>query len=199
MTDKFATQWIEELFDMYYDELIIRGNSYIHNDSILKNYVEDCVLEAYELAWKKGQVLQVHPSILGWLTKTVYNKLDNVKTSASVRMARTSLDYETEQAHSISDPDAQRQLELWYTNHEHQESLNKILSTLTKSEQEIFDDYFTRQLKIKQIASRRGVSLAAIKATIRRIRKKAYRIKQNKFTLIFPFISILLVLSQIKK
>ena len=65
-------QWIHECFAENYDILVVRAKRRAGNDPILRNEIEDCVIEAFEMAWSKYGQLKHHPCILGWLTQTVF-------------------------------------------------------------------------------------------------------------------------------
>lgn len=77
MSIQDRNQWIHECFAENYDILVVRAKRRAGNDPILRNEIEDCVIEAFEMAWSKYGQLKHHPCILGWLTQTVYNKIDN--------------------------------------------------------------------------------------------------------------------------
>ena len=46
-------QWIHECFAENYDILVVRAKRRAGNDPILRNEIEDCVIEAFEMAWSK--------------------------------------------------------------------------------------------------------------------------------------------------
>lgn len=171
-----AEKWVEYLHDQYYDILVVRGNSYINNDTVLRNHIEDCVSETFELAWKKNKKLVNHPYILGWLTKTLYNKIDNLSAKVSTRNSRTHLSIDYEKGVEIIDRDAWIKAEEFFVHEEQQEMLARIVEQLTEKETEVYEDYFINGIRAKDIQSRRDMSLEAVRATIRRIRAKAKKV-----------------------
>lgn len=194
-----ADKWVEHLHDQFYDTLVIRGNSYINNDAVLRNHIEDCVSETFELAWKKYRKLVNHPYILGWLTKTLYNKIDNLNVKVSTRNSRTHLSIDYDKGVEIIDKDAWIRVEEFFIREERQETLALIVEQLTDKETEVYEDYFVNGIRAKDIQSRRGMSLEAVRATIRRIRAKAKKISRKNIFCFVPVIGTLLFFRQIMK
>ena len=104
-------QWIHECFAENYDILVVRAKRRAGNDPILRNEIEDCVIEAFEMAWSKYGQLKHHPCILGWLTQTVYNKIDNLRMRAATKMSRQAADIDDPAVMQIEDKRAQKRLE----------------------------------------------------------------------------------------
>lgn len=135
-------QWIHDCFAENYDILVVRAKRRAENDPILRNEIEDCVIEAFEMAWSKYGQLKHHPCILGWLTQTVYNKIDNLRMRASTKMSRQAADIDDPAVMQIEDKRAQKRLEEWYEQQEQREQIEMILKMLSLNEKEIFEDYF---------------------------------------------------------
>lgn len=53
-------QWIHDCFAENYDILVVRAKRRAENDPILRNEIEDCVIEAFEMAWSKYGQLKHH-------------------------------------------------------------------------------------------------------------------------------------------
>ena len=108
MSIQDRNQWIHECFAENYDILVVRAKRRAGNDPILRNEIEDCVIEAFEMAWSKYGQLKHHPCILGWLTQTVYNKIDNLRMRASTKMSRQAADIDDPAVMQIEDKRAQK-------------------------------------------------------------------------------------------
>lgn len=114
MSTQDRDKWIHECFAENYDILVVRAKRRAGNDPILRNEIEDCVIEAFEMAWNKYDQLKHHPCILGWLTQTVYNKIDNLRVRASTKTSRQAVDIDDPAVMQIEDKRAQERLEAWY-------------------------------------------------------------------------------------
>ena len=68
-------QWIHECFAENYDILVVRAKRRAGNDPILRNEIEDCVIEAFEMAWSKYGQLKHHPCIWGGSRKRFITRL----------------------------------------------------------------------------------------------------------------------------
>lgn len=165
----------------------------------MRNEIEDCVIEAFEMAWNKYDQLKHHPCILGWLTQTVYNKIDNLRVRASTKTSRQAVDIDDPAVMQIEDKRAQERLEAWYEQQEQREKIETILRMLSLNEKEIFEDYFIREKSAKEIQHANGGTLEGIRAAIRRIRKKARLVGQGKIFIIVPIVGTLLMIYQIIK
>ena len=53
MSTQDRDKWIHECFAENYDILVVRAKRRAGNDPILRNEIEDCVIEAFEMAWNK--------------------------------------------------------------------------------------------------------------------------------------------------
>lgn len=79
---------------------------------------------------------------MGWLTQTVYNKIDNLRMRASTKMSRQAADIDDPAVMQIEDKRAQKRLEEWYEQQEQREKIEMILKMLSLNEKEIYEDYF---------------------------------------------------------
>ena len=193
------SEWLTHLFQEYYDILIIRGAKYVAHDPILYEAVEDCVSDTFLLAWDKSEELEGCAYILGWLTKVLYNKLDNVRTSARVRIGRNAYPLDAEKAKEIEDTQALDDLESWIESDNNQEVLLHLLSLLSKNEAEIFEAYFLEGKHAREIQYAKEMSIEGVRAAIRRIRKKAKTAVKKLMLIIVPFLGTFFVFSQIIK
>lgn len=191
------SKWITHLFQEYYDILIIRGARYVAHDPILKDDVEDCVADTFLLAWDRRDELEDCEYVLGWLTRVLYNKLDNLRTSARVRTRRRALPLDAEDAKDIEDTRALNRLENWIEQECNRETINHLLSLLSKKEAEIFEAYFQEGRCAGEIRNNQGMSLEGVRAAIRRIRKKAKIVAKNLMLMIVSFGGTLFIFAQI--
>lgn len=58
-------QWIHECFAENYDILVVRAKRRAGNDPILRNEIEDCVIEAFEMAWSNVWAAQASSVYFG--------------------------------------------------------------------------------------------------------------------------------------
>lgn len=173
MGAKAKNEWFNACYEKYYDPLLARARSYAGRDTLMRNELEDLVLETFEIAWNRYDELRDHPNMMGWLTVVIRNKLDNFNTRGSTRMARRTLSMDEEKTCFIEDQEATRRLEAWYEQEEHREKIDLLLDLLTMNEREIFEEYFICRKHAPDIQRKTGLPLSSIRATIRRIRKKA--------------------------
>ncbi|MDO5377183.1 MAG: sigma-70 family RNA polymerase sigma factor [Clostridia bacterium] len=167
------SKWINACYEQYFDSLMARARCYAGGDALVRNELEDCVNEAFEIAWRNYEELRNHPCMIGWLTKTTYNRIDNFSTRGSTRIARRSVSIDSETTKDLEDREAARRLESWAEQEEHRALIERIIRMLTQSEKEIFDHYFIHGRTAPDIMEQTGYSLGRVRATIRRIRKKA--------------------------
>lgn len=180
MDDRERTEWLNACHKKYYDALIVRARSHAGKGTLSQDQLEDCVIETLEIAWDRYGRLRHHPSMLGWMTRTVYNKIDSIIARASARGERRAVCVDDESVRQIVDVKETQRLEEWIEREANREIIDRIISTLTQSEKEIFDQVFVQEKKAGQIARETGATLGSIRATIRRIRKKARKLRRNK-------------------
>lgn len=197
MDENRRSEWIDGLHRRYYDILIARGNAYIHYDPVLRQSVEDCVNEAFVTAWKKADKVSRYEDVYSWLFKVVCNKLDNVRTKRSTRISQSAVPLECSQAIRLCDPGAERRMEAWFAESEKKEMLAELMGLLSKRENEICEDYFIKRKKAKEIHEERGMSIGAVRATIRRIRTKAARFKNGNMFILLIAVGTLFTFCQI--
>lgn len=197
MDENRRSEWIGDLHRRYYDILITKGNAHIHYDPVLRNSVEDCVNEAFVTAWEKADKVSRYEDAYGWLLKVVCNKLDNVRTKRSTRISQSAVPLECAQEIKLRDPAAERRMEAWFAESEKKDVLEELMSLLSKRENEICEDYFVKRKKAKEIHEERGMSIGAVRATIRRIRTKAARFKNGNMFILLIAVGTLFTFCQI--
>ncbi|MDO5378405.1 MAG: sigma-70 family RNA polymerase sigma factor [Clostridia bacterium] len=191
------SQWLDDLHRRYYDTLIVKGNAHIDYDPVLRGSVEDCVSEAFLTAWEKADKVKRSENPYLWLLGTVYKKLDNLRTKSSTKTSQRAVPLEAEQAIKVCDPDAERRMEAWYTENELKDVLKRLTDLLSQKECEVYNDYFVREKRAKEISREQGMTLGAVRAAIRRIREKAERIRNQNLLVIWLAVSTLFALCQI--
>lgn len=88
-------------------------------------------------------------------------------------------------------------MEAWFAESEKKDVLEELMSLLSKRENEICEDYFVKRKKAKEIHEERGMSIGAVRATIRRIRTKAARFKNGNMFILLIAVGTLFTFCQI--
>lgn len=167
----------------YYDKLVSWCRNYISNDPELVDYVEDWVQEAFYRALKDRK-FPAHPNKYGWFLVACMHLADNAMQRKGVRHKHISIHLDAPKVLPIADTLAR--VDGWMDKEELQMLIVEIVKTLTPTEIEIYQDVLVAEEKAEAVAAQKGKSVDAIKATIRRIRNKARKVRDtNKFYLFF--------------
>lgn len=167
----------------YYDKLVSWCRHYISNDPELVDYVEDWVQEAFYRALKDRK-FPAHSNKYGWFLVACMHLADNAMQRKGVRHKHISIHLDAPEALPFADIMAR--VDGWMDKEELLALLEEIVKTLTPTEIEIYQDVLVAEGKAEAVATQKGKSVDAIKATICRIRKKARKIRDTKkFNLFF--------------
>lgn len=177
MNEDEKTLFFEELYETYYDVLVLRCKRFAAYQPELQALAEDCVQDVFLKAITDYQRLSVHPDIAGWLFRACLNRMRNISHTQWVRSQKHAFSIDEQVSPEIAD--VVNAFQRFDTNVEYGECLSRIYSLLLDDERAVFDDYFLNRMPAKSIAQQHGTTQGAVKSTIYRIRKK---IKNN-----FPF------------
>lgn len=162
------------LYTEYYGTLLRFCKRQLEDLPELRMDAEDLVQETLLTAAIHFDQLQEHENIGGWLMKTCYYRIGNAKKNCFVRRKNTMVHLDAADAPEIGD--MRNCLEEWLNQCESDEILEALYHVLTDTEEDVFDDYFVENRKIREIAANRKISVSAVKNTLHRIRHKAKKI-----------------------
>ena len=160
-----------DLHRKYFQRLVLWCQSYINFDSELRHYAEDWVQEAFLRAINhKGKFIP-HPNKYGWLVVTCEHIVKNAIDRRNTRREHDSFSIDADNLSPVSA--GKTQVDKWIESEASKDKINSIISRLTSYEAAVFSEIFINREKEATVATKYEKSLSAIKATIRRIRKKA--------------------------
>lgn len=165
-----------ELHRKYFDKLVMWCMNYVNNDPDLRPQTEDWVQEAFYRAVKNKKKFLAHKNKYGWFLITCKHIADSAMQRKGVRHRHTAIYLNAPYAPSITDTISN--IDAWMDREESRAIINRVLSSLTPTELEIFHEVFVGEEKAEDVAKRKGKPLSTIKATIRRIRRKARKIRK---------------------
>lgn len=160
----------------YFDKLVLWCINYVNNDPDLRPHAEDWVQEAFYRAVKDRKKFIPHQNKYGWFLSTCKHIADNAMQRKGVRNRHTAIHLDAPDAPPVADTISK--IDTWIDREASRAIINRVLSTLTPAELEVYQDVFVGEEKAEDVAERMGKPLSAIKATIRRIRKKARKIRE---------------------
>jgi len=160
-----------KLYNEYFDNLVLWCQSYVNFNSELKYYAEDWVHEAFVRAIKDKDTFITHENQYGWLVVACRHIADNAIQRRDVRRKHTTFSIDAPTAPDVVDLKAS--IDRWVETEFAADTLNAILKTLTTQELDIYNEIFVNDAKEAEAAAKFDKPLSAIKATVRRIRRKA--------------------------
>lgn len=163
----------------YYGKLVVWCRKLINHDPELVDSVEDWVQEAFCRALVADD-LPTHANMYGWFLVTCTHIAKNAIQRKGVRHKHLSTQLDAPEA--LPAADQQASVVTRIDNEDKRQLLNEIVKALTPTEAEVFQGVFVAEDKAESVAKQKGKQVSAIKATIRRIRKKARHIREkNKY------------------
>ena len=135
----------------------------LHNSEI----AEDCIQETFRIATEKVEVLANHRNIGGWLMQTLKNQIalffrsEAQKKKLYAKIAEKDGSYLT-------------YIDNWVSEAVIYGMKDKLLADLSEKEQLLYNLFYERKLKIKEIAQRENTTEAAVKMRLMRLRNKIY-------------------------
>lgn len=147
--------------------------------------VDECVQDVFVQAYRSYDTLLEHPNVPGWLFRTLHNRVLSALRQRKRREKAIALHIDEKEADLPAPVDL---LDQWMDREDTRQALERIIGTLTDKEKLIFDDYFLRDMKMRDIAGKQKTTIGAVKAIIFRIRAKAGRPKDVLFFLAFAYL-----------
>lgn len=164
MTDE---QWLSDLFHQNYT-LLYRVGLVFLADGDAGGMIEEQIQETFLLAWQKRQKLRQHPNPSGWLVETFRHCLQH-SCRKQIREFR----------HRSFDMDASDRADIQDTVHgtaeqliEAKEQTEQLYKLLGKRDADIFIRFCLRHDKAEDIGKAYGISGAAVRMCVSRVRQK---------------------------
>lgn len=168
--DISKTEYIEQLYHRYAPKLFDVCWNYVGYQSQYNDLIEDCVQESFLELSGQFENLRNHPSIEGWLVVTCQHRLWNALEADRQRRNYTDLSVDPA-ADNIPLP-AVSDIDRWIDDETAVYEKERILSLLNERQQVVFLQYTDGCHKVEKIADETGMSKAAVKSVMARIRKK---------------------------
>lgn len=175
---------IEEICDLYY------GDVYRYCFSYLKNTenAQDITQETFEFLIERANTLD-DKNMKAWLYSVAHIKIKLYNNSLSNNQHLSFddkdgwLQYNGEEIYTIEDSISK----YIYNNERIQTEKQKILNSLTPSEQKLYEEAYVKKRKYSEIAQEKGVSRMTINVQTFRLRNKIKAIVKNVFEFCFMF------------
>lgn len=188
MDRKHQEQYLTELYDQYFSRLFIVAMGFFDYDPRYEPIVTECVQDVFVKATRCYEELVNHPNVGGWLMEACKHRLRNAKRRQISEKKKTAFSIDSSKYLLVEDPGAT--IDLWINQHDNQALIDEISRILIGKESTVFVDYFQSEMKEKDVAEKNHMTLAGVKATIRRIREKAKRIKPSNMLFFFIWVSL---------
>ena len=163
-------QRVEQLYWQYSPKLFKMCDKYVGYDRRYRDLIEDCVQETFFALANELDKLNDHPSIEGWLVVTCKHRLWNALEDDRQKQNHTDLSVDPT-ADNIPLP-AASDIDRWIDDETAVYEKERILSLLNDHQQVVFLQYTDGDHKVEEIADETGMSKAAVKSVMARIRKK---------------------------
>ncbi|KHL91338.1 RNA polymerase subunit sigma-70 [Paenibacillus sp. IHB B 3415] len=168
--------WKSKQQDVFYEQLCEQNIRNIYKycarltkgQSHLTDIAEDCTQKTFLEAGKQIVTLQNHPNVKGWLYVTAKNLVRN-----SYRGMYIKRKYEIvfdDQLKLISE--GNELAACLEESYDIKELSEQVLSVLSKSEYDLYHDYFRNRLSIIELSEKYYISSTAVTTRIYRVKKK---------------------------
>lgn len=171
-------EFINILYQDHYRTLVRACQRQLGRTPGAADLVDECVQDVFVQAYRSYDTLLEHPNIPGWLFRTLHNRVLSALRQRRRRERMIAMHMEEKE---IDLPDQVDMLDRWMDQEDTRQALDRILGTLTDKEKTIYDDYFLKDMKMRDIADKQQTTVGAVKALIFRIRSKAGRFQGFTF------------------
>lgn len=180
---KSKRELLSRIYANYYEPLVALGNRYVlstHPDR--SDIVHNAILATFAAAEKHHATLLVHPNPYGWVLKTFFNRLKHFIGRSKWYYAKNVPIVESEHEH----PDEWNVIEEWLETDTFQGAV-RILGKIIKNEIEqiVFFEFFVEGRSQREIATRHGKTVNAVKSIVYRLRKRARETRDEIMLFIF--------------
>jgi len=168
--DNIKNEWLSDLFETYYDALVLYSLSLLRGQGDALGQAEDYAQETLYRAGKEYRTLRSHPAIEGWLLLTCRHLLDNEQAKHWRRNRHHTLSLDAEGSREPADPvDA---ISRYESQANSDEMIQAARSVLLGTQRMIFDDLALHHLTMQEIAKKYGLPLGTVKSRIYRMRDR---------------------------
>lgn len=170
-----AARRTERLYGAYYDRVRKYARRFVGCNRAWLPLAEDCVQETFEKAMRQHEKLAGHPNPCGWLLRTCRNLLlDRLRRERG----RSAADGAEAPQAAVTRERVLEDFQRWVSRLETLDGLKTLLQRLTKREREVYHAYFAMGRSAEETAREHGISGDAVRAAVKRIRKKARGLRE---------------------
>lgn len=162
-------EWLEALFEQYYDLLHDVGKRMCKGQPALLDSLYDHLQEVFLALWRKRDRLADHPNIGGWLVSALRMQIQSCMRK-EIRIAKSS-------AYSLDHPDAPaeaaREDQPGAIDHLlYQEKVEALEALLGKENTQLFLAYTLEGRSAKELAAQYGMTEASVWMRMSRLKRK---------------------------
>lgn len=182
--DSSKDQLFEDLFALHYQPLIKYGSSLVGYDEQFFHCIEECVQEAFVVAYQSFEYLKTHPNVAGWLRITLENRIKQRMKKERARINRNQSWEDVWFKVDVSEDEIAKLLH----DEECKQKVDYALSKLKTKERDLVIQHYFMGKSIREIAALYHTSQSVVKVQLHRIRQKLKRILGNSaflLTLLF--------------
>lgn len=163
--------FVTKLFDQYHSMLRTLCWRYVEYERVFADMIDESILDTFMQAYLSYDCLRNHPNVQGWLITTCFNRLKPRIMQVRRREKHRAFSLDDPQAPPLSSGDAWDEKNILRLDA--REQIDQLYATLTETERQIFQEHFVQGFTLHEVAHHRHRSLASVKASLRRIKKKA--------------------------
>lgn len=171
--EKNRREQLTKLYEEHFDFLVKYCMRQVGYAPELRGLAEDWSQEAFFVAIQRGDTFLNHPNPRAWLINTCRRKIYNHIRKGQRHGAKKVFSIDAYVEPSIEDRN--ERIERWMEKKEASTHIQEICALLTDNEFAVFMEHFENELTSKEVADKLQKTESAIKAAIRRIRKKSHR------------------------
>lgn len=179
---------LEQLYMKYYDAVYRQCLSLVKYNPAYYPLVEDCIQDAFLQAVEDYAEYKNYKNPIGWIIRVAQNK---VKSKYRDELRHSKVISPLDQAEGADVAFSVDSIESFTDRQETIETIAKIYHMLSEQEKEVFIAYFLKDMGQKETSSATGLSENSVRATIRRIRKRA---RLSKFVNFLHFLGAFFLL-----
>jgi len=169
---------LSRLYEEYYDYLVKYCMRRVGYAPELRSLAEDWSQDAFQVALIKGDAFLNHPNHRAWLIITCERKILHHIEKEKRRGTKRAYEIDAQDEPMIEDCNSR--VDRSTERKEAASYLHEICEMMSDDEYAVYMDHFENELTVKDVAAKHGKSENAIKAAIRRIRRKARNFLNDK-------------------
>ena len=182
MSDTERDEFLEQLYELYFDRLVRFCRWYLRAYPDLYYMAEECVQDVFCRATKEYRNLLDHPDIKGWLFRCSKNRVLNMLTTYFSHLKKTAYSIDERDAPELCDPnDSFRSFE---ENESYHHLIDRLYDVALSDEKAVIRDFMLHGYSMKEVAERTGKSESAVKSLLFRFRRRFKKIYFSAFLLL---------------